>query len=309
MLSFLRLLITILSTLVGWTITIGSSMILLWGLWTLFYSLQEITHVYLEKFNVPNDLIPPTIPLNDLVYYGLILLAIVMLSIMLATIIIPIKRQIKKCINNEFLVEKVTAESHNIYPLVLNLAKKMNAPSPSVWIVYSNYVNAFVISPLGRHAMVFHAGLINSLSYEELEFVIAHELTHLKCKDARTSTYWITAARSLFWGVQMHIKVINSISRVASILTLSMLIVSPLILFGKITLVAFKISTGLFRFFDLAIGRQMEYRCDRIAAQFTSAEGGVSLLQRFRSFEGTFGVLFATHPKPINRLKRLKKII
>lgn len=70
------------------------------------------------------------------------------------------------------------------YNIVYQLAKKANLPMPAVYIIEEETPNAFAT---GRNpdnaAVAATSGLINTLSKNELEGVIAHEISHIMNRD------------------------------------------------------------------------------------------------------------------------------
>ena len=73
-----------------------------------------------------------------------------------------------------------------LYNLLENLAISRGLPMPSLRIIETDSLNAFA-SGLGEKKAVIGVtrGLLNSLSREELECVLAHELTHIINRDTR----------------------------------------------------------------------------------------------------------------------------
>lgn len=88
-----------------------------------------------------------------------------------------------------------------LYELVQRLSQRAGLPMPRVYIVPSQSPNAFATGRNAEHAAVAATeGLINALSYEEIEGVMAHEITHIKNKDTLISTLAAVIASSI-----MHI--------------------------------------------------------------------------------------------------------
>ncbi len=85
--------------------------------------------------------------------------------------------------------EVTRAEYPVLYRIVENLASKANLPMPKVYVIDSQTPNAFAT---GRNpansAVAVTTGIMNILSEDELEGVIAHELTHVKNRDILVGT-------------------------------------------------------------------------------------------------------------------------
>lgn len=73
--------------------------------------------------------------------------------------------------------------------MVAKLARNANLPMPKVCIVDSNEANAFATGRNPEHAAVaVNTGLIRLLNSNELEGVLAHELSHIKNRDTLIGT-------------------------------------------------------------------------------------------------------------------------
>lgn len=77
-------------------------------------------------------------------------------------------------------------ENKRIYNLVENLCISAGMPLPKVNIIEDDSLNAFAsgISPK-TYTVSLSRGIINKLNDQELESVIAHELTHIRNRDVR----------------------------------------------------------------------------------------------------------------------------
>ena len=77
-------------------------------------------------------------------------------------------------------------ENKRVYNLVENLCIQLGTQPPKVFIIEDDSLNAFA-SGINKnsYAISLSRGLINKLNDEELEGVIAHELTHIRNRDVR----------------------------------------------------------------------------------------------------------------------------
>ena len=76
------------------------------------------------------------------------------------------------------------SQAPQLYAIVKNLALKASLPMPKVYIVPGDTPNAFATGRNEDHAVVaVTEGILRILNREELEGVLAHELTHIKNKD------------------------------------------------------------------------------------------------------------------------------
>jgi len=80
--------------------------------------------------------------------------------------------------------EVTEREAPELYALVRNLALRAGIPTPRVCIIPSDTPNAFATGRNEKHAVVaVTEGILRILNRDELEGVLAHELSHIKDKD------------------------------------------------------------------------------------------------------------------------------
>ena len=76
------------------------------------------------------------------------------------------------------------AEAPELYNVVHNLSLRAQVPMPKVYVIPSEAPNAFVTGRDAAHAVVAVTdGILRIMSREELEGVLAHELSHVKNRD------------------------------------------------------------------------------------------------------------------------------
>jgi heat shock protein HtpX len=86
----------------------------------------------------------------------------------------------------------------DLYNIVRNLAMRASLPMPRVFIIPEETPNAFATGRNEKHAVVaVTEGIMRILSKEELEGVIAHELSHIKNKDMLISSIAATIAGAI----------------------------------------------------------------------------------------------------------------
>mgnify|MGYP001328490160 CR=1 FL=1 len=179
---------------------------------------------------------------------------------------------------------------HRLFPGAVKL-------NPWLWIAPGQVLQAYAVTGLGRGAVVL-SELITHLPEDERRWVIEHERSHLVRGDAAATLWWRSGAATLNTALSLA-RILHSVTR-------------PLPLLGRLghgyyraADLSLRLSMALFRVFDRHIGRQMEYRADRDAANATSPLAGARLLQRLsHSLEPRFD-LFATHPPTVRRIDRL----
>lgn len=83
-------------------------------------------------------------------------------------------------------VEIKRKDSPEIYSLVENIAATAGTPTPRVFIMNTQTLNAFATGRDPEHsAIALTIGIINKLNRPELEAVIAHEMGHIVNRDIR----------------------------------------------------------------------------------------------------------------------------
>tara|TARA_B100000686_G_C16747307_1_gene950272 strand:+ start:697 stop:1530 length:834 start_codon:yes stop_codon:yes gene_type:complete len=83
---------------------------------------------------------------------------------------------------------KVTAKQ---FPDILKIseeaATRLVMARPEVFITQSPILNAYATGFIGRKSVVLHSALVEALEPEELQWVIGHEFTHIKCNHTNLS--------------------------------------------------------------------------------------------------------------------------
>ncbi len=87
------------------------------------------------------------------------------------------------------IVEPVTPEQKQLVNVVEEMAIASGLPKPKVWIVPDDDPNAFATGRDAASASIaVTEGLLRSLSREELQGVVAHEMAHIRNLDVRLMT-------------------------------------------------------------------------------------------------------------------------
>jgi len=224
-----------------------------------------------------------------------------------------------------------------VYRLVENLAITAGMPIPKIFIIADDGLNAFATGRDPQHASIaLTTGIITQLQNEELEGVIAHELSHIKNFDTRLMTVAIIcvgivtmladmAVRNMFWGGGRR-REGNSSGGILIIIGIVLGLLAPL--FAKLL--------------QLAVSRQREYLADASGALLTRyPEGLASALEKIshsqplkhinqatahlyisepagnplsaqQGKKNRFGMAsghwFSTHPPIAERIKRLRTL-
>ena len=101
--------------------------------------------------------------------------------------------------------QPVTREqAPRLYAVLERLCGKANLPMPRLYVIPQPAPNAFATGRNPRHASVaVTAGLLELMSDEELEGVIAHELSHVRNYDILTTSIAATLAGAITWIAEM----------------------------------------------------------------------------------------------------------
>lgn len=198
--------------------------------------------------------------------------------------------------------------------IVEALAKKAGLPKPKVYIIDSNIANAFATGRDPKHAAVAATtGLLESLSKEEIEGVVAHELAHVKNRDTLVSTIAATIGGAVSYLAQMAWWSIAGDRERNNALLLPLIFLAPIAAM----------------FVQMAISRGREFEADYTGAFTTanplglaSALEKISQIARAHPLRGNaasahlwivnpfradaFSNLFSTHPSVEERVRRLK---
>lgn len=210
----------------------------------------------------------------------------------------------------------------NLYAMIERLAKKAGLPMPKVYMIKTDVPNAFATGRNPEHAVVaVNTGLIKMLSPEELEGVLAHEISHIKHRDILTSTIAACMASVISYLGQIAQWAMifgggrRDEDRGGAMGGLFAIIVAPL----AATLI------------QMAISRSREYEADKSAGELTGRPMALAdALLKIESYakhrvmpnanEATahmfiinplsgvdFSSLFSTHPKTADRVARLQE--
>jgi heat shock protein HtpX len=93
---------------------------------------------------------------------------------------------------------------HQLYQLVERLTRRANLPMPKVYIIPDASPNAFATGRNPSHAAVAATqGILQLLTENELEGVIAHELSHVRHRDILISSVAATIAAAIMMTARM----------------------------------------------------------------------------------------------------------
>ncbi len=172
---------------------------------------------------------------------------------------------------NTFIIKKATdakplerKENKRVYNLVENLCMANGMSMPKINIIYDDSLNAFA-SGINKktYTVTLSKGIIDKLNDEELEGVIAHELSHIRNNDVRLliiSIVFVGIFSFLVEAAWRSAQVLGRGSRNSK---------GNPIIFILLILVLAAIGYFFSRIFKLAISRKREYLADASAAEMT----------------------------------------
>src|ERR1700690_2785310 len=100
--------------------------------------------------------------------------------------------------------EVTEAEAPRLYSLVARVSSEAQLPMPRVYIIPGETPNAFATGRGPNHAAVAATeGILNLLSDDELEGVLAHEFAHIKHLDILTGTIVATMVGTITFIARM----------------------------------------------------------------------------------------------------------
>ncbi len=222
-------------------------------------------------------------------------------------------------------------ENREIYRLVENIALAAGLPTPRVYIINDNSLNAFATGRNPHDASIaLTRGIIKKLDSNELSGVIAHEMAHIGNRDIRLDMLLITGVgvtvfiadiiwRNIVYGNYRHSSD-NQENRSGT---------SVLLMVWLAFMVFNAIITPLLR---MAISRNREYAADATGAHITrnpgalasalrkiSTDSRIECLDKIKSMSSAcianpsaprefISELMATHPPVDKRIERLESM-
>ncbi len=209
-------------------------------------------------------------------------------------------------------------EFHEVNEIISHLTQKEQMPMPELYIIKSDQPNAFATGRNPKNAKVaVTTGILNLLNRDELEGVLAHELSHIKNRDILVSSIaaMLAAAisfmsRMVFWGGGNRNKNTHPVVIV-------------------IAFIAAPIASLIIR---MAISRTREFGADKTGSEISgnplALASALEKIERYsklpmnvnpavsqlfisdplKAFSGnSFSKLFSTHPPTVERVRRLRQ--
>ena len=218
-------------------------------------------------------------------------------------------------------------EFFDLYTVTENLSISAGLPMPAIYVIDDPAPNAFATGRNKEHAVVaVTTGLLSILDKNELEGVIAHEMSHIKNRDMLVMTVAVVLAGFIAIIADMFIRMSffgggnrDNDSKAGVIM----------LVLGIVAAILAPIAAQLIK---MAFSRKREFLADASGALLTRyPEGLASALQKissygapmrnantatahlfistpFRKEHGIVSKLFLTHPPLEERIKRLEEM-
>ncbi len=225
-----------------------------------------------------------------------------------------------KLVLKRYNAKEVTEnQAHGLFEIVERLAQRAGTPMPRVYIIPDSIPNAFATGRNPSHAAVaVTEGLLSLLNENEIEGVLAHEMSHVKHYDILIGTVAATIAGAIALLAQFGMFFRGNGNQNNIIVSLVLMIVMPL----AASVV------------QMAVSRNREYIADEGAARLTGhpewlqsalskldsyARSGdlnnasqqtahMFIINPFSGHDISFKSLFSTHPSTKNRIERLEAL-
>jgi Zn-dependent protease with chaperone function len=210
-------------------------------------------------------------------------------------------------------------QSPRLYRIVEPLAITAGIAVPAIAIIESEARNAFACGmSRNKGVVVVTRGLLHALSNDELEAVIAHEITHIATNDTR-----LLAAANIMLSTILSIQKRNPLRVKSGKRTLVYLFMPPILIMSMIVTAITNIGLMVAKISRLAIASSREYIADAEAVRLTHKPA--ALISALRKIENCSSVAdidvameammidgdttgeFATHPTIEERISVLRQ--
>ncbi|MBE3606480.1 zinc metalloprotease HtpX [Campylobacter sp. RM13119] len=212
--------------------------------------------------------------------------------------------------------------AHGLYAIVKRLCQKTSMPMPRIYIIPEQMPNAFATGRNPSHAAVAATeGLLNLLDENEVEAVLAHELSHVRHYDILTGTIAAVIAGAI--AMLANFAQFGAMNRENSQRNNALMMI--------IIAVVMPLAASVIQ---MAISREREYKADKGAALMTGhpewlasalnklenysrsyaiqnaspQSAHMFIVNPFGSFKDKFSGLFRTHPSTSDRIVRLNEL-
>ncbi len=227
----------------------------------------------------------------------------------------------KLAIRSARAVEVTEAQMPRYFAIVRDLCQRADMPMPRLYVAPDQQPNAFATGRSPKHAAVcVNQGILDVLTWEELQGVLAHEISHVRNRDILISSVAAAVAmgitflaRMAMWGAMFGGGGRDRNDNVLG--TLALAILAPVAA----------------SFLQMALSRNREYEADRRGAKLLGtgeplaralekldrgtrtvpstvnpAQASAYIANPFSGQKQQFAKWFTTHPPMADRISRLR---
>jgi len=219
---------------------------------------------------------------------------------------------------NAILVNHSSASG--LYNIVLKLTQKANLPMPTLYIIPEQQPNAFATGRNYEHAAVaVTQGLLDLMTEEEVEAVIAHELSHIKHYDILIGTVTASIAGAIAMLAQFGMFFGGGErERPNMLVSLALMFIMPM----AATIIQMTVSrnrefmadegaakmTGHPEWLQSALSKLESYARGTALPEADPQTAHMFIINPFTGKDLSLSQLFATHPSTEQRIERLEAL-
>jgi heat shock protein HtpX len=219
-------------------------------------------------------------------------------------------------------VEVDERSAKGLYDIVKRLSKKASTPMPKIYIIPDDVPNAFATGRNPSHAAVATTeGLLNLLDENEVEAVLAHEMSHVKHYDILISSIaaTIAGAIAMLSNFGMMFGGGDRDNRPNPIVTMALIFLAPM----AASIIQMAVSrnrefmadegasklTGHPEWLQSALLKLESYSQNHhILREATPESAHMFIINPFTGKDVSFKSLFSTHPSTEARIERLEEL-
>lgn len=221
-------------------------------------------------------------------------------------------------------------QAPELHAMIDRLCAMANMPKPQVAMSYSDIPNAFAIGRSPKKSVVCAStGIMRRLTTEELEGVLAHELSHVAHRDVAVMTIasFLGVLAGMLAKMGLWAMAFGGGSRDQNAAVAQLLMLGVIVVAGIVYALSFLLIRTLSRYRELCADRSgalLTGRPSALASALQKVSGGMASIPKkdlrqaeaynaffFAPIKGkgaTFANLFSTHPSLEKRLEQLAEI-
>jgi len=206
-----------------------------------------------------------------------------------------------------------------LYEIVERLTHRANLPMPALYIIPEEQPNAFATGRDYEHAAVaVTEGLLRMMTEEEVEAVIAHELSHIKHYDMLIGTVTATIAGAIAMLAQFGMFFGGERERPNLLVTIALMLIMPM----AASIIQMTVSrnrefmadagaakmTGHPEWLQSALAKLDSYARRTVMHDADPQTAHMFIINPFTGKDMSLKQLFSTHPSTEQRIERLEAL-